>query len=231
MLNECTHIYNERPVKVMQYFDYFNAPLTAISNTQGEDYVLILDPQSGETLKVPASKLRPLGGVTLSIKAIARKNSKSKSKKEVKKVTKKKEVKKKKSIKKEDVVERIDNILEEGWFDDKKEELKLTLQQAYTGTVKFVKDLKTMSGEMFNVGKTFLAKKEANQKGVKLYKYATDPARNNPPMKVVPFDMLNNYIQLLGMKGLKDTMGPRMGWQESVEDNIENYLEEKEKKH
>jgi hypothetical protein len=255
MLIECTHTYNGVAVKISSRYNYGIDPhnvevydpqqgeymiapvkeLKAIPKGKMVMNVLAVDTMTGdeeEGTKKHKKKAEP--------KKADKKKKVEPKKKEEKKVEKKKEVKKaeskkKKELKKEDVTNKIDYYLEESlvsdWFKEKKAGAKLTLQSAYTGTIKFVKDLKSMGGDIFKIGKTFLAKKEPNKIGVKIYAHPTDshqPVNRHghqvdelqKPIKVVPFDILNSYIELLGMKGLPNAIGKL-----AVENKIENFFE------
>lgn len=230
MLTECTHMYNGSPVKISTRYNYGLDPST----------LEVYDPKLGQYMIAPVKDLKALGKITVivsddgvikqsDLKKSAKKEEKPKSVKKVEKKENKKDEKKsdkkekksekkeKKSLKKEDITERIDNLLDEGWFNDKKDELKLTLKDAYVGAIKFVKDMKTMAGDTFTNGKRLFAKKEANQKGVRLYRDAGDIAHVNPPIKVVPFDMLNSYVQYLAGKPAYESV---------LEDKIDNFLNE-----
>ena len=242
-LVECSHTYNGIPVRISNRYNYGLDPST----------VEVFAPEEGNWLIVPTKdlKLIPKGTVVMTgvvvdtkvsdeedetkkksepkksekkketKKAESKKTEKKAEKKEVKKSEPKKE--KKKEVKKEDVTERIDNLLGEGWFGDKAQELKLSLEKAYTGTVEAIKDFMGL----FKAGKTYLAIKKAGERGVKLFKNADDPSRNNPPIKIVPFEALNNWVKLQGMKNLHALHSPRLGMAEGVEEKIDDFLNEK----
>lgn len=252
-LNECTHTYLGTPVKIMTEYLYTMAPgyveiydpnmgqrqIVQMKDlkplTKANMAVVQVDVNSEPTKKTEKKSTKKTEKKTekkddkkddkKEKEDKKRKEKEDKAKKEAKEAKEKED--KKKKLKKEDVTSKIDSFLEEeGWFGDKAKQLKLEVNKAYEGMLEFIRDFKSMAHGTINKGAKFFAKKEAGKSTVTLTARKDSALTNTNNIKTFNINQINDYINLLGMRGLANVYGKPA--YESVENKISTFLEEKE---